>query len=85
MDYNFIASSQPDTDKELFFGPVTQDDAFFPITDDMSMAHVMAQIGLFPSVSQARKNGWNKPIPDGFTDFRSGKNKVRITILKEIK
>ena len=57
IDYNFIQSFSPDSDKGLFFGPITEDDLFIPITDDMSMAHVMAQVGLFPSVSQARKNG----------------------------
>lgn len=84
IDYNFIQSSRLDEDKELFFGPVTEQDLFLPVTDDMSMAHIMAQAEVFPSVSQARKNGWNKPVPAGFTDIRVGKNKVRITILKEI-
>jgi hypothetical protein len=29
-------------------------------------------MGLFPSVGQAKKNGWDKPIPEGFTE----KNKL---------
>lgn len=29
------------------------------------MAHVMVKIGVFPSVSQAKKNGWDKPIEIG--------------------
>ncbi len=84
MDYNFIKSSQEEKDKELFFSPVTDDDKFIQIEDHMSMAHLIFIAGIFPSVSQARNNGWNKPIPEGFSDFRVGKNKVRVTILKEI-
>ena len=84
MDYNFIKSSQEEKDKELFFSPITNDDTFIKIEDHMVMAHLIFAAGIFPSVSQARNNGWNKPIPEGFSDFRVGKNKVRVTILKEI-
>jgi len=27
-----------------------------------TMAHVLVHLGVFPSLSQARKNGWDKPI-----------------------
>jgi hypothetical protein len=84
MDYNFIKSSQEDLDKEVFFAPVTGDDTFIRIEGNMNMAHVMVAAGIFPSMSQARNNGWNKPIPKGFIDFRAGKSKTRITILNEV-
>lgn len=84
MDYNFIKSSREDEDKELFFAPVTDEDIFTRIEGNMNMAHVMVTAKIFPSMSQARNNGWNKPIPQGFTDFRAGKSKTRITILNEI-
>lgn len=83
MDYNFIKSSQEDADKEMFFAPVTEDDSFIQIDGNMNMAHIMVAAGIFPSMSQARNNGWNKPIPSGFTDFRAGKAKTRITILND--
>jgi hypothetical protein len=35
------------------------------------MAHAVAKLGLFPSVSQARKNGWERPITTG--KFKVGK------------
>ena len=47
------------------------------------MAHLMAKAGIFNSVSDARRNGWDKPIPSGFSDLRVGKKKTRITIFKE--
>jgi hypothetical protein len=47
--------------------------------DDFSnrtMAHVMAELDLFPSVGQARKSGWDVPISLGL--HRVGKNWVEI-------
>jgi hypothetical protein len=84
MDFNFIKSSREDADKELFFAPINDEDKFFKIEDNMNMANIIFIAGILPSVSQARKNGWNKPIPNGFTDIRVGKNKTRITILNEV-
>lgn len=31
------------------------------------MAHIAVEMQLFPSVGQARKNGWDGEIPHGFT------------------
>lgn len=42
------------------------------------MAHVMAKAGIFPSVSQARKNGWNKPLTTG--SWSVTKKKIRIRV-----
>ena len=80
-EWNFFLSSQ-ETDKELFFGPL-DDETFTQIEPEWSMANIMMVVGIFPSVNQARKNGWNKPIPDGFSDIRVGKAKTRVTIFKE--
>lgn len=49
--------------------------------DYESLAHIMASAGVFPSVGQARKNGWGKPIPDGFSQYVVGKRKILITIV----
>ena len=84
MDYNFIRSATEAADLDLFFGPICQDDTVIKIEPGMIMADIMAIVGLFPSKSQARKNGWNKAIPRGFSDMRVGKSKVRVTIFDEI-
>ncbi len=42
------------------------------------MAHVMAKAGIFTSVGQARKNGWNKPLTTG--EWTVTKKKIRIRI-----
>lgn len=30
-----------------------------------TLAHVMAKAGIFPSIGQAKKNGWDRPIEKG--------------------
>ncbi len=63
-----------ESDLEGFFGPLRHDDVFVFVTPGTTWAHVLAKIGPFRSVSDARKNGWNKPIKEGFTDqFKVGK------------
>ena len=44
----------------------------------------MCWAGAFPSVSQARKNGWDRPVPFGFSEFKVGKRKRCIFILNRI-
>jgi hypothetical protein len=41
--------------------------------------------GVFPSIGIARKSGWNKPIPPGFSEFTVGKNRKKVWILNEFK
>ena len=50
---------------------------------DWMMCHLMHFAGLFPSVSAARKNGWNEPIPEGFSEFTVGKGKKKVFILND--
>ena len=70
---NFIKNYTSAKDKDLFFGPIEKDDTFIIIEDHWTMAHVIHATGLFPSIGQARKNGWNNPIPEGFTILTVGK------------
>ncbi len=46
-----------------------------------TMAHVLAKVGVFESVSEAKRNGWNKPIELGEQFFK--KKTVRLMIVKE--
>lgn len=80
-ELNFFKSSL-ESDKELFFGPL-DNEMFVEIQDNWTMANIVVALGIFPSMSQARSNGWNKPIPKGFSDIRIGKNKRRAIIFWE--
>ena len=44
------------------------------------MAHVMHKLGIFKSVGEAKRNGWDKPIELG--DFTVTKKKIRFRIVE---
>jgi hypothetical protein len=46
-----------------------------------TMAHIVSELGIFPSVTQARKNGWDKPIVLGKHVLT--KNKIHVEIVDE--
>ena len=78
---NFLSPKVSDKDRDLF----GFDDENIMIEDHWLLAHVMHRAGVFSSVGIARKNGWNKPIPEGFSEFTVGKAKKKVWILNEIK
>jgi hypothetical protein len=82
-EFNFIQNIL-ESDKELFFGPLVPgdpNDEFIEIQPHWNMANIVAATGIFSSTNQARKNGFDKDIPNGYTDMYIGKLKKRITIL----
>jgi hypothetical protein len=81
---NFISKGVDQEDKDLFFGPVDPDEYFIIIEDHWTMAHILHGAGIFPSVSQAKKQGGNAEIPRGFSMVTRGKkqNKKHIFVLK---
>ena len=80
-EVNFLSPKVSNKDRDSF----GFDDENIMIEDHWIMAHVMHMAGVFPSVGIARKQGWNKPIPDGFSEFTVGKMKKKVWILNEIK
>lgn len=73
---NFIHERRVEGDKEQFFGPIDLDDPSdrFVLFDDTStMADLVLMLGKFKSKTEARKNGWDKPIPEGFSAHKCGK------------
>jgi hypothetical protein len=78
VEINFVSPSRSDKEVQEFWMNDVENTV---IQENWIMAHVMANAGVFSSVSQARKNGWNKPIPEGFSQERVGKRKTLITIL----
>ncbi len=75
-EFNFIHPTCPmDVADQLLdgwpaakgFHPIATGFAFKFILPEWTMADIALSIGLFPSLTQARKNGWADPIPPGFT------------------
>ena len=71
--FHFITKNVTDEDKSLFFGVMGENDIFVDFDPDKwIMAHLLHHVGIFKSITQARKNGWDKPIPEGFNFFKVG-------------
>jgi hypothetical protein len=82
-DINFINENVTGEDREMFFGPLDGTEVFHALNERWTMANVMVIAGIFPSLSQARKQGEDKPIPEGWTHITRGKKarKKKIWIL----
>lgn len=76
----FIHPDQPHSDRELFFGPLDGTEVFVEIVEGWTMADVMLAAGKFPSKSQARKNGWDRPISPGYNSLTVGKARNRTDV-----
>lgn len=46
---------------------------------------LMRLCGAFKSNNDARRNGWDKEIPEGFSEWTVGKKRIRLTIFKKTK
>ncbi len=81
-EFNFIHESRTQEDKESFFGPLEPTDGpFIVFNDKWTMADIVVAAGIFPSKSQAKKNGWDKPIEKGWSQFVLTKRKIKVFIL----
>ena len=74
---NFISIKAPIGDAVKVFGDMdgTIEDPvelFDPANE--TLAHLLVAAGAFPSVTIARKNGWNKPVPEGYSEAKVGKH-----------
>ena len=81
-DYNILIGSIPESDKELFFGPIYEFDKFKVFDENIQFPQLLRDLGLFKSSSDARRNGWNKEIPGGWFEATIGKKKHKLYILK---
>lgn len=82
VDIDFIKEGTSKKDIDLFLGPVNENqEQVFISFENKILAHLMKEAGIFPSISEARRNGWNKPIPSGFSYFIVGKKRSSIAIL----
>jgi hypothetical protein len=77
-EFCFIGPKCDEHDKTSLF---EKEDCLLPLLDaDTSMAHLLARIGKFKSVKDAKRNGWDKPIPSGWAEFTIGKGINRVDV-----
>ena len=83
-EFNFVDPNVPPAYAELLMGPYEDDDGItIHLTSEYrSMAHILAKIVFFKSVSEAKRNGWDKPIPQGFSKHTVGKgDKMKVVYI----
>lgn len=79
LEFNFVKAGVFNLSKDDWWGFEPSDS--IEIQSNWTMANIAVEAELFSSLNQARKNGWNKPIPPGFTELsKLGKMKKRIFI-----
>lgn len=77
-EFCFIGKKCEESDKTTLFDSA---DTLLPILDtETNIAHLLARIGKFSSVKDAKRNGWDKPMPDGWAEFTIGKGVNRVDI-----
>lgn len=72
VDSGFVFTS----DSDFFFG----NEEVHTFSKEITFADILTKFELFPSKGQARKAGWDKPIPVGFSEFTISKLKHRLSI-----
>jgi hypothetical protein len=64
----------------LFDGVPHSGYTFSTFTNSATMAHLMHRSGAFDSNGSARRNGWNKPVPHGFSEHVIAKRRVVVIL-----
>lgn len=77
--FNFISKKVDQEGKDLFFGPLGSEH-FVVMDEHWTMANILVHAGIFPSLSQAKKQGANQEIPRGFSMVTRGKKKNKKNI-----
>ena len=79
FEFNFVRKGVFDLPETDWWGFDPED--HIEIQEHWTMAHLAVEMGLFPSVGQARKNNWDGPIPHGYTEKKNlGKMKKSMYI-----
>jgi hypothetical protein len=78
VDANIIIATShlKDGDDLFFFGPWKcdkLDEAIHVLPEETAWADILVMFKIFSSKGQARKAGWDKPIPHGWTEIKIGK------------
>jgi hypothetical protein len=77
-EFCFIGKKCEESDKTMLFADTN---VLLPILEtETNMAHLLARIGKFSSVKDAKRNGWDRPIPTGWAEFTIGKGAKRTDV-----
>lgn len=77
---NVVIGSVALSDLALFFNPEPDEPVL--LSEQTRFPQLLATLGLFASGGQARKNGWDKEIPFGFSEWVFKKQRRIVFILR---
>lgn len=78
---NVIVGDVSDDDIDLLFGP-DEDEVVITVPTDFRWPQLLKLLGVFSSAGQARKNGWDKDIEEGWSEALFKKQRKAVFILK---
>jgi len=78
MEIHFVHPNRPQSDLELFLGPLDGSEIFLPWPRDMQELLVTAK--KFSSRGEAQRNGFKGPVPPNFNHMHVGQGANRLDI-----
>ena len=82
-EFNILIGNPDERNVEVCFGPLLPDDDFIQMDAETRWPQLLKAIGAFRSTSQARKNGWNKDIEEGWSQVRVGRKTICVLKVTE--
>ena len=82
QETNVLIGDVSEKDRELFLGPTFGFETFHEADDKFKYPQLLGKFGFFKSNGDARRNGWDKDIPEGYSEHSIGKLKKKLYILK---
>lgn len=74
-EFNFVHFLVPDETVEEMFGPFDENDVTIKFEEPFTLADCVVEMGIFPSKTRARQNGWGGEIDRGFNAYKIGKRR----------
>lgn len=80
--FNVIIGGVSKKDIKSFFGPIDSNEVFLKL-EESNWGSLLKTLGVFPSATQARKNGWDKDVLVGWSEVRFKKQRVVVFVFKQ--
>lgn len=81
--FNVVVGPLDIKDVAFLFGPFGDKEVILELElNQNSWASLLKELEIFPSATQARKNGWDKEIPIGWSEVRFKKQRTVVFVLR---
>ena len=80
--FNVVVGGINKSDIKSLFGPFESSEVILHL-NETNWGSLLKVLEIFPSATQARKNGWDKDIPMGWSEARFKKQRVVVFVLRQ--